>query len=67
MAVAALKSKGLNREAAQLAAVQELGAGATQAQIQQAQQQAGQIFDIQQQAADKKAAIDADSPQTEHK
>lgn len=61
MAVAALKSKGLNREAAQLAAVQELGAGATQAQIQQAQQQAGQIFDIQQQAADKKDAIDADS------
>lgn len=61
MAIAALKSKGLNREAAQLAAVQELGAGATQAQIQQAQQQAGQIFDIQQQAADKKAAIDADS------
>lgn len=59
--VAALKSKGLNREAAQLAAVQELGAGATQAQIQQAQQHAGQIFDIQQQAADKKAAIDADS------
>lgn len=59
--VAALKSKGLNREAAQLAAVQELGAGATQAQIQQAKQQAGQIFDIQQQAADKKAAIDADS------
>lgn len=59
--VAALKSKGLNREAAQLAAVQELGAGATQAQIQQAQQQAGQIFDIQQQAADKKAAVDADS------
>ncbi|TBM29769.1 tape measure protein [Hafnia paralvei] len=61
MAVAALKSKGLNREAAQLAAVQELGTGATQAQIQQAKQQAGQIFDIQQQAADKKAAIDADS------
>lgn len=61
MAVAVLKSKGLNREASQLAAVQELGAGATQAQIQQAQQQAGQIFDIQQQAADKKAAIDADS------
>ena len=59
--VAALKSKGLNREAAQLAAVQELGAGATQAQIQQAKQQAGQIFDIQQQTADKKAAIDADS------
>lgn len=59
--VAALKSKRLNREAAQLAAVQELGAGATQAQIQQAKQQAGQIFDIQQQAADKKAAIDADS------
>ncbi|QHJ79291.1 MAG: hypothetical protein [Bacteriophage sp.] len=59
--VAALKSKGLNREAAQLAAVQELGAGATQAQIQQAQQQAGQIFDIQQQAADKKASQDADS------
>lgn len=59
--VAALKSKGLNREAAQLAAVHELGAGATKAQIQQAKQQAGQIFDIQQQAADKKAAIDADS------
>ncbi|EMG5775088.1 TPA: tape measure protein [Yersinia enterocolitica] len=61
MAVAELKTKGLNREAAQLAAVQDLGAGASQQQIQQATQQAGQIFDIQQRMADKKAAIDADS------
>ncbi|HDL7024430.1 TPA: tape measure protein, partial [Yersinia enterocolitica] len=61
MAVAELKTKGLNREAAQLAAVQDLGSGASQQQIQQATQQAGQIFDIQQRIADKKAAIDADS------
>ncbi|MDR7875710.1 tape measure protein [Yersinia mollaretii] len=61
MAVAELKTKGLNREAAQLAAVQDLGTGASQQQIQQATQQAGQIFDIQQRMADKKAAIDADS------
>ncbi|MGK4439152.1 tape measure protein [Yersinia proxima] len=61
MAVAELKTKGLNREAAQLAAVQDLGSGASQQQIQQATQQAGQIFDIQQRMADKKAAIDADS------
>ncbi|CNE41806.1 tape measure protein [Yersinia kristensenii] len=61
MAVAELKTKGLNREAAQLAAVQDLGAGASQQQTQQAMQQAGQIFDIQQRMADKKAAIDADS------
>ncbi|HHH0901096.1 TPA: tape measure protein [Yersinia enterocolitica] len=61
MAVAELKTKGLNREAAQLAAIQDLGAGASQQQIQQATQQAGQIFDIQQRMADKKAAIDADS------
>ena len=61
MAIAELKMKGLNREAAQLAAVQDLGVGASQAQIQQATEQAGQIFDIQQRAADKKAALDADS------
>lgn len=61
MAVAELKTKGLNREAAQLAAVQDLGTGASQQQIQQATQQAGQIFDIQQRMADKKAAIEADS------
>ncbi|WP_072089532.1 tape measure protein, partial [Yersinia aldovae] len=61
MAAAELKTKGLNREAAQLAAVQDLGAGASQQQIQQATQQAGQIFDIQQRMADKKAAIEADS------
>ncbi|HDL7101618.1 TPA: tape measure protein [Yersinia enterocolitica] len=61
MAVAELKTKGLNREAAQLAAVQDLGSGASQQQIQQATQQAGQIFDIQQRMADKKAAIDVDS------
>lgn len=61
MAIAELKMKGLNREAAQLAAVQDLGVGASQAQIQQATEQAGQIFDIQQRTADKKAALDADS------
>ncbi|MEI7006040.1 tape measure protein [Pectobacterium parmentieri] len=58
MAVAELKAKRLNREAAQLAAVQDLGAGASQQQIQQATQQAGQIFDVQQRMADKKAALD---------
>ncbi|PSH36698.1 hypothetical protein BA192_02135 [Yersinia pseudotuberculosis] len=61
MEVAELKTKGLNREAAQLTAVQDLGSGASQQQMQQATQQAGQIFDIQQRMADKKAAIDADS------
>ncbi|EDU0974134.1 tape measure protein [Salmonella enterica subsp. enterica serovar Anderlecht] len=58
MAVAELKAKGLNREAAQLAAVQDLGAGASLGQIQAARQQAGEIFDIQQRAADKKAALE---------
>ena len=61
MAVAELQYKGLNREAAQLAAIQDLGAGATSAQMQQASQQAGQIFDVQQKAADKKAALDQDA------
>ena len=60
-AVAELQLRGLNREAAQLAAVQDLGAGATAKQIEQASQQAGQIFDIQQRAADKKAALEQDS------
>ncbi|MBK5074597.1 tape measure protein [Budviciaceae bacterium CWB-B4] len=60
MAVAELKAKGLNREAALLAAAQDLGAGASQGQIQQAMQQAGEIFDIQQRSADKKALLDAD-------
>lgn len=61
MAVAELQYKGLNREAAQLAAIQDLGAGATSAQMQQASKQAGQIFDVQQKAADKKAALDQDA------
>ncbi|HEI8866081.1 TPA: tape measure protein [Serratia odorifera] len=61
MKVAELQSKGLSREAVQLAAVQDLGAGASQKQIEMARQQAGQIFDIQQQAADRKAALEADS------
>ncbi|WP_286863280.1 MULTISPECIES: tape measure protein [Pantoea] len=59
--VAELEYKGLNREAAQLAAIQDLGAGATSTQIQQAAQQAGQIFDVQQKAADKKAALEHDA------
>jgi len=61
VAVAELQYKGLNREAAQLAAIQDLGAGATSTQIQQAAQQAGQIFDVQQKAADKKAALEQDA------
>ena len=61
MAVAELQYKGLNREAAQLAAMQDLGAGASSAQMQQASQQAGQIFDIQQRSADKKAALEQDA------
>ncbi|MEN4889214.1 tape measure protein [Erwinia billingiae] len=61
MAVAELQYKGLNREAAQLAAMQDLGAGASAAQMQRASQQAGQIFDIQQRSADKKAALEQDA------
>lgn len=61
MAVAELQYKGLNREGAQLAAMQDLGAGASAAQMQQASQQAGQIFDIQQRSADKKAALEQDA------
>lgn len=60
-AVAELQFRGLNREAAQLSAIQDLGAGATAQQIEQASQQAGQIFDIQQRAADKKSALEQDS------
>ncbi|MBK0000286.1 tape measure protein [Erwinia sp. S38] len=61
MAVAELKYRGLNREAAQLAAVQDLGVGATASQIEQASKQAGEIFDIQQRSVDKKAALEQDS------
>jgi tape measure domain-containing protein len=61
MAVAELQYKGLNREAAQLSAIQDLGAGASSAQMQQASQQAGQIFDVQQRSADKKAALEKDA------
>lgn len=61
MVVAELRAKGLNKEAAQKAAVQELGSGASPDQIILAEKQAGQIFDIQQRMADKKAAIDADN------
>lgn len=60
-AVAELQFRGLNREAAQLSAIQDLGSSATSAQIQQAAMQAGKIFDIQQRASDKKAAIDQDA------
>ncbi|TCW00384.1 tape measure protein [Biostraticola tofi] len=60
MAVAELNNKNLNREAAQLSAVQDLGSGASQAQIAAASEQAGKIFDIQQRMKDKKAAIDSD-------
>ena len=61
IAVAELKSKGLNREAAQLAAIQDLGPGASDGEVDKAKEQAGQIFDIQQAAADKKAALERDS------
>nr|WP_314424757.1 tape measure protein [uncultured Erwinia sp.] len=61
MAVAELKYRGLNREAAQLAAVQDLGVGATVSQVEQASKQAGEIFDIQQRSVDKKAALEQDS------
>lgn len=61
IAVAALETHGLNREAAILEATQKLGASATQAQIASVSALAGQEFDIQQRAKDKKAALDADS------
>lgn len=61
MAVAELQYKGLNREAAQLAAIQDLGSGASSTQMQQASQQAGMMFDIQQKSADKKAALEHDA------
>ncbi len=64
MAVAELQYKGLNREAAQLAAIQDLGSGASSTQIQQASQQAGLMFDIQQKAADKKAALEQEAAAT---
>lgn len=64
MAVAELQYKGLNREAAQLAAIQDLGSGASSTQMQQASQQAGLMFDIQQKAADKKAALEQDAAAT---
>lgn len=60
MAVAELNNRNLRREAAQLAAVQDLGAGASSAQIAAAQDQAGKIFDIQQRMKDRKDALDAD-------
>jgi tape measure domain-containing protein len=60
-AVAELQFRGLKREAAQLSAIQDLDAGASAQQIERASQQAGQIFDIQQRAADKKAALEQDS------
>lgn len=61
IAVAELQAKGLNREAAQLASVQDLGPGASTGEIERAKEQAGQIFDIQQAAEDKKAALERDS------
>ena len=64
MAVAELQYKGLNREAAQLAAIQDLGSGASSSQMQKASQQAGLMFDIQQKAADKKAALEQDAAAT---
>lgn len=57
MAVAALQAKGLNKEAAQLAAVQELGAGASPKQVELARQQAGEIFEIERQKKDRTAAM----------
>jgi len=60
MAVAELNNKNLHREATKLAAVQDLGAGASQAQISVAQDQAGEIFDIQQRMRDKKDALEQD-------
>ncbi|MDN0106740.1 tape measure protein [Yersinia rochesterensis] len=57
MAVAELRAKGLNKEAAQKAAVQELGSGASPDQIMLAEKQAGQIFEIERQKKDRIAAL----------
>ncbi|HDL7468099.1 TPA: tape measure protein [Yersinia enterocolitica] len=57
MAVAELQAKGLSKEAAQLAAVQELGAGASPKQVEAARKQAGQIFEIERQKKDRSAAL----------
>lgn len=67
MAVAELKARGLNREAAQLAEVQKLGPGASSDEIKKAQEQAGEMFDIKQRAADKQAALEADLTSKENK
>ncbi|MEQ9723092.1 tape measure protein [Yersinia alsatica] len=57
MAVAELQAKGLSKEAAQLASVQELGAGASPKQVEAARKQAGQIFEIERQKKDRSAAL----------
>ncbi|WP_447871984.1 tape measure protein [Serratia fonticola] len=57
MAVAALQAKGLSKEAAQLAAVQELGVGASPKQVELARQQAGEIFEIERQKKDRASAL----------
>ncbi len=57
MAVAELQAQGLSKEAAQLAAVQELGAGASPKQVEAARKQAGQIFEIERQKKDRSAAL----------
>lgn len=57
LAVNTLEMQGMSREAAQLAAVQKLGAGATQAQIRSAEAQAGAIFDTTQAIKDQQDAL----------
>lgn len=57
LAVNTLEMQRMSREAAQLAAVQKLGAGATKAQIAAAEEQAGAIFDTTQAIKDQKDAL----------
>ncbi|ECK7391420.1 tape measure protein [Salmonella enterica subsp. enterica] len=61
MAVAELKAQGLNLEAAKLSAVQDLGPGASTEQIKRAEQDAEAKYIILQRAADKQAALEANS------
>lgn len=49
LSIAGLSTQGLAKEAAELAAVYSLGEGATQAQIEQAKQLAGALFDLNEQ------------------
>lgn len=67
LAVSALEMQNQNREAAQLAAVQKLGANATQGEINAAREQAGAIYDLNQLIKDQQALIETNPVAKENK